>query len=553
MRAFADLFLALDRTTRTSEKVALLEAYFGAVAPEDGVWALWFLCGQRLKRVVKTGQLREWVAAESGLPLWLVEESYEHVGDLAETLALLLPEGEGGEVPGVGRLVTERLLPLAGLSEVGQRELLRETWGLLDSTQRFLWNKLITGGFRVGVSRALVVRALARVAGVEASVMSHRLLGKWEPTAQQYVRMISGEVVGDDSARPYPFYLASPLEGDVEQLGEAGGWQVEWKWDGIRAQLIRRGGEVVLWSRGEEIVTGGFPEVVAAGMALPEGIVLDGELLAWKGDGPLAFGELQRRLNRKTAGAGLCREVPVVFMAYDLLEYGGVDVRGWQLRERRRVLEAVVGGAIELGGVAGVGEGEVQLDLFGGEGERVQGMALRLSLVEEVSGWEEVRCLKAESRERGVEGVMLKQLDSVYGVGRQRGAWWKWKVDPLTCDVVLVAAQPGHGRRATIYSDYTLAVWDEGDLLTVAKAYSGLSDAEMDEVDAYVRANITGRFGPVRSVKPELVFEIAFEGVGLSTRHKSGVALRFPRIVRWRRDKRADEADTLDFLRGLCG
>jgi DNA ligase-1 len=556
MRAFAQLFVALDRTTRTSEKVTALENYLRETPPEDAAWALWFLSGQRLKRAVKTTHLREWAAEAAGLPLWLVEESYEHVGDLGETLARLLPPNPAPTPLPLVQLVTQRLLPLAGAPEATQRELLRRTWAELDATQCLLWHKLITGNFRVGVSRALLVRALANMAGVAPAVMAHRLMGRWQPTAADFGRLISGVADARDPAQPYPFFLASPLEGEPRELGTACDWQVEWKWDGIRAQLLRRAGEVVLWSRGEEIITPAFPEIAEAARALPDGTVLDGELLAWQGDRPLGFAPLQRRLNRRAVSAALRATIPVVFMAYDVLEANGVDWRSWTLAERRAELQQLVGRALELLERQRLASREsrlVQTDLFFAEAPvSLAPVALRVSPVLAADAWEAVGDWQERARAQGTEGLMLKRRDSAYGVGRQRGAWWKWKVHPFTCDAVLVAAQPGHGRRATLFTDYTFAVWQGQELVPVAKAYSGLSDAEIDAVDAFVRANTTGRFGPVRAVKPELVFELAFEGLAPSTRHKAGIALRFPRMARWRQDKLAAEADTLETLRRLA-
>ncbi|MFM1769594.1 MAG: hypothetical protein RJA22_2123 [Verrucomicrobiota bacterium] len=559
MRAFAELFAALDQTTRTQEKVAALEAYFRAAPPADAAWALWFLSGRRLKRAVKTGHLREWTAEAAGLPLWLVEECYEHVGDLAETLALLLPPAPEPRPLPLARLVAERLLPLAGAPEAAQRSLLRTTWAELDRSQCFLWHKLITGNLRVGVSRALLLRALANLAGLEPPVLAHRLLGTWRPTPEDYARLLSAHGPSGDPAQPYPFHLAPPLEDPATLEGALTGWQVEWKWDGIRAQLLRRGDEIILWSRGEEIVTAAFPEIAAAARALPPGTVLDGELLAWRGAGPLPFAQLQRRLNRREAGPSLRRHVPVTFMAYDLLEAGGEDARTRPLVERRALLERIVDAARARGAAEGGAtrlQDWVQGDLFAADEADPAGAgpgpALQVSAVLPTATGADLAAWQERARATGAEGLMLKRLDSAYGTGRVRGSWWKWKVAPFTCDAVLVAAQPGHGRRATLFTDYTFAVWRGGELVPVAKAYSGLTDEEIDAVDAFVRAHTTGRFGPVRSVEPGLVFELAFEGIAPSTRHKSGLALRFPRMARWRRDKQPAEADTVETLLALA-
>ena len=525
MKRFHGLYRALDATSRTSRKESALVAYFKEAAGADAAWAAHLLLGRRGRRAVNTRHLRSWVAEESGLPLWLVEESYDAVGDLAETIALLVPErGSEGEVEGLAEFIERRVLGLAGLEPEAQRALVLQTWRALDAGERFLFHKLISGGFRVGVAGGLVARALAKVAGVDRATMMHRLAGRWEPTAEAWQTLMS-EDDGGDPLRPYPFFLAHAVPPALEDLGAAGDFQAEWKWDGIRAQAVRRGGEAVLWSRGGDLVNGGFPEIVAEIATLPPGTVIDGELLAWDAGRPMGFHQLQRRIQRKSVGKKLREEVPVRLMAYDLLEEGGVDLRALPTTERRRRLEVLVR----------------SVDLP------------RLGIAELVDGatWEALAEARGTSRGRGVEGLMLKRRDAPYGAGRPRGDWWKWKVDPFTLDVVLVYAQRGHGRRASLYTDYTLAVWDQGELVPVAKAYSGLTDKEIRRVDAFVRRHIVDRFGPVRVVEPELVFEIAFEGIQPSARHKAGLSLRFPRISRWREDKAASDADSIEAVRAL--
>lgn len=525
MRRFADLFHALDGTTKTSRKVAALADYFETAPPDDAAWAVYVLSGGRLKRLVTATQLREWTADVAGLPLWLVEESYDAVGDLAETMALLLPDPTEVRSWHLAELVAERLEPLAGVEDAAKRELLERTWNELDTDQRLVWHKLITGGFRVGVSRGLVVRALARVAGLEPAQVAHRLAGAWAPSADAYRALLDPEDAADEPGRPYPFFLASPLGGDPVELGAVDDWLAEWKWDGIRAQLIRRSASVLLWSRGEELITDRFPEIRDAAAGLPDGTVLDGEVLAWRDGGPLPFGELQRRIGRKKVGRTLLAEVPCTLMAYDLMELDGDDLRSRPLDERRQALETLL---------ATTGDDHIALSPEVG-----------------APTWTELAELRSESRERGVEGLMLKRRSSPYRTGRPRGDWWKWKIDPLTLDAVLIYAQRGHGRRASLYTDYTFAVRDGDDLVPIAKAYSGLTDAEIRDVDRFIRRNIVERFGPVRSVTPELVFELAFEGLRPSSRHKAGLALRFPRMVRWRRDKSVDDIDTLADVRQL--
>jgi DNA ligase-1 len=447
------------------------------------------------------------------------------VGDLAETIALLLPEGTGSDRP-LAWWVEERLLALRGRDEEEQRRAMLECWRELSGPQLFVWNKLITGAFRVGVSKRLVLRALAHASGLDAPTLAHRLMGDWRPSAEAWRRLMAADTADADRSRPYPFFLAHPLEGYPAALGGLDEWLAEWKWDGIRAQLIHRGGEIFIWTRGEELVSESYPELAEAGRLLPEGTVLDGELLAWRDGRPLPFAALQRRIGRKTLGPRILAEVPAVLVAYDLLEEAGEDVRALPLAQRRRRLERLIGA---LAGEA----------------------ALLLSPPVAAGSWEELAALQAAARDEGAEGLMLKRLTSAYGVGRPRGEWWKWKFDPYRVDAVLIYAQRGHGRRASLYTDYTFGVWDGDALVPFAKAYSGLTDAEIREVDRFVRRHTRERFGPVRAVEPRLVFELAFEGIRRSTRHKSGVAVRFPRMARWRRDKAPEEADRLESVRAL--
>ncbi|MGB5986437.1 MAG: ATP-dependent DNA ligase [Desulfobacterales bacterium] len=525
MRAFADLFRAMDETNRTNAKVTAMAAYFQSVPAEDAIWAVRFLMGRKPRQVVPTRKLMEWAAQAAQIPEWLFRNSYEVVGDLAETIALLLPApGRDSRRP-LHVWVEDHLLPLREKElEIRRAEILA-AWQQMDEPQRLVWNKLITGGFRVGVSRRLVVRALSAASGIESAVIFHRLMGDWPATAATYRRILSSDTQDADISRPYPFFLAHPLEGEVAQLGSPGDWQAEWKWDGIRGQVIRRGGQTFIWSRGEELVTPKYPEIAAGADQLPDGTVLDGEILPWKAGAPLAFGELQRRIGRKRIGPKLLQTVPVVFLAYDLLEHSGTDFRGQPLAMRRTALARLL------------------TPLAGGP----------LGLSPEVDGptWEALADLRNQARKRGVEGLVMKRRNAAYGVGRKRGIWWKWKVNPRTVDGVLMYAQRGHGRRAGLFSDYTFGVWQGEILVPFAKAYSGLSNAEIREVDRFITRNTRERFGPVRSVAPQLVFEIAFEGIWPSTRHKSGVAVRFPRILRWRRDKPASQADTLESLQQM--
>ncbi|HTK77025.1 MAG TPA: ATP-dependent DNA ligase [Gemmataceae bacterium] len=535
MKLFADLYAALDETNKTSAKVAALARYFAVAPPADAAWAVFFLTGRKPRQVVPSRKLREWAIEAAGLPDWLFDESYHAVGDAAETISLLLAEPTGSAPEPLHWWVEEVLLPLRKMEEAEQRVTLVRAWKEMDRRQRFVWNKLITGEFRVGVSHLLVTRALAGVSGLPSATVAHRLMGDWSPTPEFYQRLVGPEDGAVEASRPYPFFLAYPLEAEPHTLGPVSDWQAEWKWDGIRSQLIRRAGQTFLWSRGEELVTERYPELRAVGDALPDGTVIDGEILPWSDRGVQPFAQLQRRIGRKTLGKKLLAEVPVILLAYDLLEAGGADTRGRPLEERRARLESIVNDWRAAGFTPAEG-------LF---------PSLQLSPVIDAASWEDLTRLRLESRSRNVEGLMLKRHGSPYRVGRQRGDWWKWKIHPHTIDAVLITAQRGSGKRASLYTDYTFGLWDNDKLVPVAKAYSGLTDAEIREVDAFVRRHTVEKFGPVRSVRPELVFELAFEGIQRSTRHKSGVAVRFPRILRWRTDKPAAEADTLETLKAM--
>ena len=524
MKLFADLYDALDRTTKTNEKVAALKRYLTAAQPADAAWAIAFLLGRRPKRLLESRKLAQWATAEAGIPDWLFADCYHAVGDFAETIALLLPPAATSSPLPLHQWVEQRLLPLRDADDDTRRLWLIEAWREMDAPQRFAWNKLLTGEFRVGVSQNLVVRAIAETSGLAPDEMAHRLMGEWQPTPEFWNQLIAPDPRDADLSRPYPFCLAYPIEGEPDALGDPAAWQIEWKWDGIRAQLIRRQGRTWLWSRGEDLITSRFPEIEALGAQLPEGSVIDGEVLPWKNGEPLPFAQMQRRIGRKALGAKILASVPVVLLAYDLLEHNGQDIREQPLELRRAHLESIT-----------PREG-----------------ALVLSPVVRGGSWDELRTLRAQSRERKVEGFMLKRLGSPYRAGRKRGDWWKWKIDPYSVDCVLIYAQPGNGRRASLFTDYTFGVWDNGALVPFAKAYSGLTDEEIREVDAWVRRNTIETFGPVHSVKPELVFELAFEGIQPSSRHRSGIAVRFPRMARWRHDKKPEDADTLDTLRALA-
>ncbi|MFL5391883.1 MAG: ATP-dependent DNA ligase [Myxococcales bacterium] len=529
MRRFAQLYDALDATTSTNAKVLAMRAYFADAPAADAAWAVFFLIGARLKRLIAPRLVAGWALEETGTAGWMFEECYSAAGDVGEVIALLIDARRGGPPPpseglALSRLIEDVLLPLRDADEARKREAVVRLWSSMPAREIFLLVKLLTGEFRVGVSRTLAVRALAQHAGLEPRVVEHRLMGTWEPSARAFEALVAREDGGTDLSRPYPFFLASPLEEDPSSLGEIAEWQAEWKWDGIRAQLVRRAGQSWLWSRGEELITARFPDLEPVFAALGDGTVLDGEVLAFRDGAPLPFSVLQRRIGRQKLTEKILAEAPAAFMAYDLLEEDGIDLRDRPMSERRERLLRVATARAER---------------------------LTVSPEVEAASWEELAALRRSARTRGVEGLMLKRRSSPYQTGRRRGDWWKWKIDPYSIDAVLVYAQPGNGRRASVLTDMTFAVWHEGELLPVAKAYSGLTDEEIDRIDRWIRQHTIERFGPVRHVEPSHVFELHFEGIAESARHKSGIAVRFPRIARWRTDKKPEEADTLESLRTL--
>jgi DNA ligase-1 len=531
MKKFAALFHDLDSMTKTNDRLDRLVTYFENACHEDSIWVCWFLAGNRIKGAIKTGELRSFLSEKVNLPLWLIEECHDRVGDLAETVSLLAGSDSGNKSFGLNKIIREFLLPLRAMDTEERKTTLYRAWDQLSMDEMLPFHKLLTGGFRMGVSKGNLCKALARVGKVEPAVIAQRLSGNWTCDDLTMEGILDPPDEGKDGMnRPFPFCLASPLQEKATSLGEVEDWQVEWKWDGIRAQLLTTGGGGgMLWSRGEESIDESFPEVLECIPYLPPGLCMDGEILAWGREGLRSFSRLQKRLGRKNPGPSIQRKEPVRFQAYDLLRVDGKDLRSLPMGERRKKLEDL-------------------LNKMPGH------LPLGISPLVQEKSWDDLEIRRKESRDRGVEGFMLKRKDSKYESGRVKGAWFKWKVDPFLADMVVVSAQLGHGKRANLYSDYSLAVWDEsGRLVTVAKAYSGLSNEEIEEVDKFVRKNITGKFGPVRGVNPSLVFEIAFEGAQSSGRHKSGVALRFPRIHRWRKDKKIEEADTLEMIRGYAG
>ncbi|MFY0254714.1 ATP-dependent DNA ligase [Chitinophaga sp. 30R24] len=524
MQQFAQLVKLLGNSTKTNEKLEALSDYFATAPDKDKTWVLALFSGRRPKRTVNGTQLKNWCLQATGLSDWLFEECYHTVGDLAEAIALLLPPHTAPEAAPLHYWL-EQLQQLEKAEENVKQAFILHAWNALDSGERFVFNKLITGGFRIGVSQKMMVNALAKTYHIDPATLSHMISGNWNPHNITIEELLHQHTTGADASRPYPFYLAYALEGPPASLGAEKEWQAEWKWDGIRGQVIKRNGKLFVWSRGEELITEKFPEFQPLQAALPNGTVIDGEILTFANGMPLPFQTLQTRIGRKNVTRKQLQEAPVIFLCYDLLEWEGTDIREKPLAERRSLLEQLV--------------------------QHTALTVLQLSPEIIFDTWNQLTPLRAQSRDKGSEGLMLKKRNAAYQVGRKRGDWWKWKIDPFTIDAVMIYAQKGHGRRSNLYTDYTFAVKDGDKLVPFTKAYSGLTDKEIAEVDNWVKRHSLEKFGPVRTVEPVLVFEIAFEGIAASNRHKSGVALRFPRINRWRKDKPPAEINTLEDLREL--
>lgn len=529
MELFADLVAEISSTTKTNDKLDALVKYFAVAPGKDKVWVIALFSGRRPKRVVNSTLLWTWCNDIAGIPAWLFAESYHTVGDLAETISLLLPppsrrNEEAGESYSLSYYL-EKFIEIEKHDETIRKKFILGSWDRMNQNEQFVFNKLITGNFRIGVSQKAMVNALAKTVSLTPSVIAHRISGNWNPVSTSFAELLTENTLSVDHSKPYPFYLAYAFEEALETLGDPAEWQAEWKWDGIRGQLIKRNGEIFVWSRGEELMTDKFPEYHLLKELLPEGLALDGEIIPSRDGKPLPFALLQTRIGRKNITRKQLQEAPISFFAYDLLEYNGEDWRSKTMTDRRRKLEEVV--------------------------KTLNHETVVLSPIIEFSSWGELTVFRTNAREMNSEGLMLKRKNSIYQVGRKRGDWWKWKIDALTIDAVMIYAQKGSGRRSNLYTDYTFAVKDGDRLVSFTKAYSGLTDKEFGQVDAFVKRNSVEKFGPVRTVKPELVFEIAFEGIAASNRHKSGVALRFPRISRWRKDKKPDEINTLEDLKSL--
>ncbi|MES2543927.1 MAG: ATP-dependent DNA ligase [Bacteroidota bacterium] len=531
MKNFAELIKTLDSSNKTAVKVAALTHYFRHASDEDKVWTIAILSHRRPPRPVNTTLLRLWANELAEIPLWLFEESYHIVGDLAETIALIIPTKKEQSDKSLTEYLKE-IIALKKYTDDQKKAYLQENWLALNYYERFVFTKLITGSFRIGVSQKLMTRALSKAEGIDEDIVAHKLMGNWDPATISFQELILDEKSSDYLSKPFPFYLAYPIEGEVNSLGNPGDWSVEHKWDGIRSQTIIRDEQLYIWSRGEELVTDKYPEFHNLVKSIPDGTVIDGEILPFINGEIGTFNDLQTRIGRKTVSQALLQKTPVVIRAYDLLEWQGIDIRNKTYEERRDLLEILL--------------------------QSVEGQNLPLQLSERVSlnTWEQISEERLRSREMKSEGLMLKRKSSPYQIGRKKGDWWKWKIEPLVIDAVLTYAMRGSGRRANLFTDYTFALWQDTadgqkELVTFAKAYSGLNDAEFRRVDDFIKKNTLERFGPVRSVVPQLVFEIGFEGIALSKRHKSGVATRFPRILRWRHDKKIEDANSIADLKNM--
>lgn len=522
MKNFSQLFSALETSNKTNDKISALVNYFQKADEKDKLWVLALFTGKRPKKPINTNFLKEWAMQLAKIPEWLFLESYSNVGDLGETISLILPPPTTKIEKSLSQWM-EEIIQLKNKTDEEKKDFVIQSWNGLDVQERLIFNKLIGGSFRIGVSHKLFVNALAKYSGIDVNVLMHSIMGKWQMEDTSFENLIQGTNINADNSKPYPFCLAYALEGSLEDLGDAKDWLAEYKWDGIRGLIIKRNDEVFIWSRGEELVTDQFPELYGEVKNWEGNFVLDGEILAIKDQKVLNFNELQKRLNRKTLTKKMLEEIPVGFFVYDCLEHNNIDLRNESLEYRRSILESII----------------------------EENSIIQLSEKISFADWQDLHQIREESRDRNAEGLMLKNKNSIYHSGRKKGDWWKWKVDPLTIDAVMIYAQKGSGRRSAYYTDYTFAIRKDDQLVTVAKAYSGLTDKEIVEINKFIRNNSLEKFGPVRTVKPELVFEIAFEGICLSNRHKSGVALRFPRILRWRKDKTVEEIDTIETVKSL--
>ncbi|RZK66988.1 MAG: cisplatin damage response ATP-dependent DNA ligase, partial [Pedobacter sp.] len=428
------LIQELELSNKTNDKIAALVTYFSEADNRDKPYVIAMFTGKRPKRPITTTLIKQWAIELTDLPEWLFTESYHSVGDLSETIALVLPPATYTVEKPLHQWISE-LAQLHGKTDEEKKEYILNSWDSLATQERFIFNKLISGNFRIGVSNKMLVNAIAKQSEQEANKIMHSIMGKWQPNEITYEELTAGAHVNTDNSWPYPFCLAYAIDTEPENLGETAAWQAEWKWDGIRGQIVKRNGELFIWSRGEELVTDQFPELHFLKDELPDGTVLDGEILAVKDGNVLSFSTLQQRLNRKTINRSQLENAPIGFFTYDLLELKGTDIRTEPLSKRRQSLEEII------------------------QNLTTKNIAI-LSPVIKYKDWQELAEIREKAREINSEGIMLKNVNSVFHAGRKRGDWWKWKINPYTVDTVMIYAQKGSGRRANFYTDYTFAVRD---------------------------------------------------------------------------------------------
>lgn len=524
MKRFAELCAILESTANAREKMAALTVYFQDAPPPDAIWAIRLLLGWKPSRIATSQTLRRWARECVQFPDWLFEESCAAVGNLLETLALLIPLPDTpGDVPLHVRMQRD-LLPLRDLTENEQRAAVSAAWTQMDAQQRFVWNTLLTGGFRPHVSEKTLIRALSAWRGLPTTVLACRLKQEWEPTVAGYRALFSHDIAALDSSQLYPFqrwYEEPPARGASGAIGD---WRIDWHRNGMRAQLIKRGSSVFLWSDDHVIVNDTFPEICEAMAAMTDGTVLDGVITAWSADGPLHRAELERRMKRKRLTKKFKHEVPVRYWVYDLLEIQGEDVRTQPFRQR-------------IHQAAGIIPTEV-------------GSVIHLAEPLEAASWHRLHALRNDARRHGADGVLLRRWTaSACPSTRKADQWRVWKADPLTAPVVLVYVQALNAASGQRSVEGTFAAWDGGDLVPVAKTSAGFSDEDVNAIEEFAKQHTVERFGPVRSLKAELVFTLAFDSVSLSTRRKSGLVLHHPRVAGRLLDASIHDAERIAILR----
>ena len=526
MRQFAALIRKLELSSRQNEKVLVLSAYFQEAAEKDRVWAIALLSQRRPSRTMTLRQMKKWALEFSGIPEWLFEESYQIVGDLAETIALILPPPTGQAEQGLSHWI-ETITELKGRASEAQKALVFKSWEVLDKAERFQFNKLVTGSFRVSVSQRLMTRALSLATGMPETVLAHRISGGWDPESTAFQDLVREQSPTEEAGRPYPFQRIHPLEEGPNVLGETSGYLIDWKWEGIRCQLIRRSSNSFIWSEKGELITGAFPAIASALDNFPEGLVLDGEIVIMQDAGVGPASGIEKRLGMKKPGPKALRELPAAFIAFDILEREGTDLRDRPLLERKQQL-------LDLAG---------QVD--------ATGEVILFSDPLPVNDWADVAGFRAEARNMRADGLLIKKRELPYRSGDVEGPWLHWKPEAHTINALLIYATRGQGGSTRQYTDLSFAVWAGDQLVPFTRTIEGLPEEDMAELSSWIRENTVERFGPVRSVRAEQVFEIAFEGIEPSSRHRSGLILRSPRILRWCRGLTPDRAGKLSSLKKL--